>query len=240
MTRLRRLGAVLATASMALALVPPAHAVSSTSQCASTVVISARGTNEPSGSGAQAKAIAQEIQRNFSQTVRTDYLASNVYPAKGTIRLSAVGAVISSLEYRLSVAAGERALRSRLEGLATKCPKTWTILVGYSQGANVVGDVIDVGGTQLSSKAKGRIKAVILLGDPRFRANQNYSTGDYERGRSGLIPRGVGEFGSLASRVRSFCNKNDLVCQRGKTSISAHSDYVKHKVKARDFARTRY
>lgn len=174
--------------------------------------------------------MAKKIRDGFSQTVRTDYLDKNEYPA--------------SLNYIYSVETGVKSLRGKLTRLVSMCPRTWIVLVGYSQGATVVGDTIDIYSTQLSSTVKARIKAAILLGDPRFRANQSYSAGTYDRTRSGAYPRPAGAFGGMASRVRSYCNRLDMFCQNnlfgGSAAEQAHGDYAKYASAAFTFAKSRY
>lgn len=221
---------LLATQLAVLTLVQPAQAVSSSSTCASTVVIAARGTGEANGSG-RAWSVTKAVRDGFKTTVRTDYLSSSEYPA-------------TAANYPWSVSTGEKNLRAKLGRLVDKCPGTWVVLVGYSQGAHVIGDTIDVRGTQLSAKVKNRIKAIVLLGDPTFRANQNYSAGTYDKTKSGVFRRPAGDFGSLATRVKSYCNKSDMFCQNnptgGEAAKRAHADYDKYTKQAFDFVKSRY
>ena len=224
------LAALVATQLATPGLVQPAQAVPSSTTCASTLVIAARGTDEPSGYG-RTLPVVRKIRDGFRQTVRTTYLTSREYPATGG-------------NYPWSVGAGERSLRAKLNGFATRCPRTWVVLVGYSQGAHVIGDVLDVRGTQLSSRAKGRIKAVVLLGDPTFRANQSYSAGTYDRTKSGIFRRPAGDFGGFTSRIKSYCNRLDRWCQNnwagGAAADRAHADYAKYATSAFNFAKSRY
>jgi hypothetical protein len=112
--------------------------------------------------------------------------------------------------YLQSKTGGQVALNALLDSLMMSCPATSMVLVGFSQGAQVVGDDL----IALTSEERGRIAAVVLLGDPMYRPGLSYDTADGNDGG------GVGVFlrlnrqvpDELAPRLHSYCTKGDPVC----------------------------
>ena len=141
--------------------------------------------------------------------------------------------------YPDSVNKGKSALLKEIRAfLATDCGKsTYVYLAGYSQGAQIVGDVYQ---HSLSSSEKKRIAGVVLLGDPRFAA-ANAAVGNYDPSRFGILIDGPGHtsYGkrriatSEKSSVRTYCQLHDPVCNytrpdaaAGKNASSAHLHYA--------------
>jgi hypothetical protein len=112
--------------------------------------------------------------------------------------------------------------------------------MGYSQGANVVGDALAgrsvraraAGRPAIPAALSGRVAAVLLFGDPTFTAGEDFNVGDGTR--NGVFPRGAGGLDAFADRTQSFCNRNDRFCQGG-TSLAAHLDYNKFLDDATEF-----
>merc|ERR1719282_2211594 len=115
------------------------------------------------------------------------------------------------------------------------------VLSGYSQGANVVGDIIAGGGGNYegacassapldpSSDAVCQIAAVMLFGDPRHTANAAYNAGTGVAG-VGEFPRTVEQLerlNSYAGELRSWCAKDDPNCAKdlGLNTVEAHTNY---------------
>jgi hypothetical protein len=115
------------------------------------------------------------------------------------------------------------------ELLACQAPKTWIVLVGYSQGAQVVGDVYQ----SLSRSARDRIAGVVLFGDPYFNGHSQATFGGFDYHSNGVLgTRPI--FRTHLHRIRSYCFKRDYICQGDYASkISdirfvgshAHSEY---------------
>lgn len=108
--------------------------------------------------------------------------------------------------YQQSESGGVQALSGLLAGL---CPTTQVVMAGYSQGADVVGDVTSTIGRSQNPIPASRVLAVGLLSDP----NRDPSTpqlGQPVDGRGIAGPRD--NFGSLADRVRTVCAAGDLYC----------------------------
>lgn len=93
--------------------------------CADIEIIGARGTTERPGMGRILGPVAEELTTELTAMVLTTPLN---YPA--------------SPNYANSVRTGVANLRAELEDVAANCPDTEVILMGYSQGADVVGDLL--------------------------------------------------------------------------------------------------
>lgn len=240
MTKLSRTvaAATLAVAATCAALapaqaLPPTRAQVLTTGCASVTIIGARGSGQPqveagrgalSGFGEQVAAVATEATKGLHAptTVRYDPL---VYPAVGANPTS-----IATLAYTQSVNAGAAALKSRVGDFARLCPSTKIVLIGFSQGAQVVHQ----GAAGLAPGTAGHISGVALLADPRRNmviddsswinftwSLQGQLVADRAaapfNGAAGPGPR----FGSplAMGRVASFCHAGDWVCNSAPSNV---------------------
>lgn len=148
-------------------------------------------------------------------------------------------AQISDLDYPASWESGSEAvgvnrLIAVLNAQSAQCPAMRTVLLGYSQGAMVVGDALSApdarfnedNGYELSPVAHGHIVAVELYGDPRFSAGASYNSGDFDRAVNGILgARGAADFGEIADRTISFCTARDFACQTG-GDTEPHGSYA--------------
>jgi hypothetical protein len=164
------------------------------SGCADIETIGIRGTTERQGGGIVAGPLASALQDQLDQTVQTHDL---VYPA--------------SFDYQRSKAQGVTALRAELSKTASACPGTQFVLIGYSQGADVIGDTLQSGNVP----AADQIGAVAMFGDPAFNSREPFVTGSFRAGTNGIFPRRTGALGGFSDRIVSFCNRDDTFCQRG-------------------------
>ncbi|KAK1850566.1 acetylxylan esterase precursor [Colletotrichum chrysophilum] len=124
---------------------------------------------------------------------------------------------------------------------AQSCPKAKIVLLGYSQGAMVLGDILAGGGdngilgnlTQpsIDSSTVGQhIAAILLYGNPRHMPNQTYNVGNASAfDATGKYPRTAKQlaaFNLYADRVHDYCNYHDGVCDaRGTGNLTAHMAY---------------
>jgi hypothetical protein len=196
--------------------------------CPDVEIIGARGTTERPGLGVVLGPLAQQLTRGLTQRVRTTAVD---YPA--------------SFNYQASVRQGVSALAADVKRTAAACSRTRFILMGYSQGANVVGDALAGRSTgrraapapaAVPAALSDRVAAVLLFGDPTFTAGESFNVTD--GAKSGILARGDGRLDAVAARTQSFCNRNDRFCQGG-TSLAAHLDYAKFFGDALDFTRDR-
>src|SRR5580693_8998045 len=107
----------------------PAGATASTASCAAVHIIVARASTEAQGDGVIG-ALATLIQGDVNATVSQEAV---VYPATLT-------------NYASSVGKGDSAMAADIENAVSACPNEKIVLLGYSQGAQVVGDVLAGGG----------------------------------------------------------------------------------------------
>ena len=182
------------------------------------IFLGARGTDEAPGMGGTVSIVQSMFQHDSNLPIWSDAL---VYPAV---------AYTTTNSYLTSVNAGVVQLRRTIEDLVTRCQFTTIVLVGYSQGAHVIGDVLAASdGIRLSPQARQRIAGVALFGDPTYRPGEPWdAAGDGKGG--GLFERPAGAFASWTqlafpsvastspvqtSIIRSYCFTGDRWCQKG-------------------------
>ena len=167
---------------------------------------------------------AQDGDPDLFYSTRVDYPAVSVKSLTGLRAISRAGGA-----YHKSVVKGKDWLRRHIKRKIDNCRgKTLVVLTGYSQGAQVVGDVYQ----ELERKGMAQhVFGMVLFGDPKFNpkpAGRGSSQGKWRHTyRSGALgPRPV--YGRYRLRVRSYCHKHDPVCQDGgSVNLSDHSNYAK-------------
>ncbi|MEJ2865690.1 heparin lyase I family protein [Actinomycetospora flava] len=113
------------------------------------------------------------------------------------------------------VGAGEQqavtALTEQVAAQVAGCPSSRVMLFGYSQGAQVAGDVAArIGAGREAGVPADRILAVGLFGDPARDPNVRTVPGGVTG--QGVLPARAGGFGSLAARTIQVCAPEDPVC----------------------------
>ncbi|KAK6341454.1 hypothetical protein TWF696_008528 [Orbilia brochopaga] len=191
--------------------------------CADVYIVSCRATLEVVGEGQIGK-VAEYVQQASSQTVERVALE---YPAR--------------LEgYPQSAAIGAAALKKILAKQITQCPRQKIVLLGYSQGAQVIGDTISGGGggqmgeliPGLDAASIDRITAVVLMGDPRHSAAEEFQFGTATKNDGdGVFPRTPEQIAILnkyKKKISSYCNSKDALCAvKGKDgSLGGHYDTI--------------
>lgn len=243
----RRVVAILIAASLGVTLfATPAQAATASpdtvtlNRCGFATLVAVRGTNEPAGSGStngdrtyQSGGFGAILSQLYTQYYPDPdipiYYEAIKYPAT----------VWGGTPYISSVHAGAVTLRAEIENLASACPSTNILLAGYSQGAQVIGDVLDgESQPQLSATAKAHVRSVVLFGDPSFYPGTAWDApGDGTNG--GIFARNIGAFNSwtdrvvytpsgtyLTSRIRSYCWAGDQYCQNaGPSGAGIHASY---------------
>ncbi|MFB9688944.1 cutinase family protein [Amycolatopsis plumensis] len=181
--------------------VAAAPAASAAAPCTDIDVPVARGTGEPGTLGLIVgdpvfSAVQSRLRPRSVSSYRVDYPADLGQPA--------------------SVQKGNTDLVNHVRTQAAACPSQRFVLVGYSQGANVVDNSIGissagavVGGpivATIPADLAPRIAAILLFGNP-IRAIGRSVTGTYQ------------------SRTKDYCAFGDPVCQAGGLNILAHLSY---------------
>ncbi|KAH7032380.1 cutinase [Macrophomina phaseolina] len=182
--------------------------------CAPTHLIIARASLEASGPGIIGALAEQILAANPGATNE-----SIAYPA-------------TLDDYQDSSAQGTAAMARALTEYAGACPCARIVLLGYSQGAHVVGDALCGGGGVLgnayTAPVEGmvgeRVLAIIQMGDPRFVAGKSFDAGNSTR--NGLFPRPANiSCDAYGDRIRSYCDEGDTCCAGGNNTL-IHVTYL--------------
>ena len=125
--------------------------------------------------------------------------------------------------------AGTDALNARMKAIASQCPTAKQVLLGYSQGALIAGDVLSAIGNGKGPVPDSTVIAGGLLSDPaRTQTTSNLDSDQptaqpvsLPGAESFVGPNVVGQgvvgarpdgFGTLADKVTSFCGAQDSIC----------------------------
>jgi len=135
----------------------------------------------------------------------------------------------TSAEYSATVTQGAQAEVRLIAAQLAKCPETLFVLLGYSKGAMVQTQT-------LTSKdiPQDKIAAVVLFGNPYFRAGAAQNKCDARSGMGVAAMTGVRMPEQLADRVFDCCVTGDQVCQSA-GSIMGHLTYSSHENDASQF-----
>lgn len=199
--------AVISTALAA----PSFHLGKRQAACPPSHLIVARGSLEPPGPGSMLTLAEKVMQENPGTTME-----AIDYPA--TIE-----------NYDVSSTAGTKAVEQQLSTFVQKCSSSKVVMMGFSQGAQIVGDALGGGGIQGVSKFSppvGRaitdqVSAVVMYGDPRHVVRAPFNVGSATTdGVSfpGLLmmtnidsfqifPRSTNQsLDAFAAKTKAFCN----------------------------------
>ena len=125
--------------------------------------------------------------------------------------------------------AGTDAVNARMKAIAAQCPTAKQVLIGYSQGALIAGDVLSAIGNGKGPVPDSAVLAGGLLSDPaRTQTTSNLDSDQptaqpvsLPGAESFVGPNVVGQgvvgarpdgFGTLADKVTSFCGAQDSIC----------------------------
>lgn len=172
-------------------------------ECTPYLVVTARGTGEPK-KGQLLSPVARAVKKALPNEVTVKDLD---YPADTDVNEGGTYAV--------------RLLLDTLNVQAEACPQQEFVLLGYSQGALIIGDALSpldarlVGATvgELSEDATQRVVAVVLYGNPRFSGEESYDVGTFDSELGGILPRTVGSLDAYTDRIQDFCVRGDFICQ---------------------------
>ncbi|KAF4436082.1 hypothetical protein F53441_13330 [Fusarium austroafricanum] len=185
------------------------------SSCASGAhILVVRGSLEPQGPG-MIGAVAQQIRHKIPNS---DAL-SLIYPAIYN-------------PYAPSQIEGVERLSWGLARYVEDCPETKIILLGFSQGAHVIVDVLCGASsagfppTEPQSPAiTNNIAAVVLMGDPSTTKGQPFHVGN--SAGNGIFPRLKPEgCNCVSDKTISFCDAGDPFCEAGGHDLRVHMNYV--------------
>ncbi|MGW2515643.1 cutinase family protein [Streptomyces sp. NPDC001617] len=186
----------------------------SAATCSDIDVVAARGTFEPGTLGAiVGDPVYSALQQKLTGRNLSSYKVN--YPADLSLT---------------SAAQGNADLVNHVNSQAAACPNQRFVLVGYSQGANVVDNSIGISSdgavvgspivATIPAALAPRVAAVLLFGNP-IRALGKSVTGTYQ------------------SRTIDFCAQGDPICENGGDDVLAHLSYTSDAGAAADFAATK-
>lgn len=147
------------------------------SNCPNVFVFGARETTAPKGFGT-AGGLVQQVQSAFpgTQTQAIDYPACGGQQSCGGV------------QYDQSAAQGTSAVLSAVNGLNQRCPNTQIVLIGYSQGGQIMDNALCGGqGTTLTGNALSAVKAAIFMGDPHNQVGLPYNVGTCKAGGVSIL-----------------------------------------------------
>ncbi|HEY3904171.1 MAG TPA: cutinase family protein [Streptosporangiaceae bacterium] len=216
----RRVALVGLTAASCLVLTalaaPEAGAVTAPSSgCAAVNIITARASTESPGEGTTGSLVTQ-IVNSSKQTVSRESVS---YPATLTNYASSESQGVTNAEQELTTA-------------VQNCPNQEQVLLGYSQGAQVVMDVIagnsEVGSVApVSTSISSHVVAIANFGDPGHVVNQAWDLGTATA--KGLFPRGSSQLRLLSafgsSKISAWCDSGDPFCASG-GNLNVHLTYL--------------
>ena len=179
--------------------------------CSALVVLGLRGSGESynastNGMGPEAFAAYSQIAKRVPGTVPYGL----PYPAVAVLPLSQLGSA-----YSQSLSYGDYMLFHYVSQEAAACPYQRIALIGYSQGAQVIGDTL----RNLTAGQQALVAQVLLFGDPRF----NPAISGIDRGN--YSPSLQGAFGArtIASlwypKMRDYCALHDPICNYSTVNI---------------------
>ncbi|CZT04721.1 hypothetical protein WAI453_007718 [Rhynchosporium graminicola] len=155
----------------------------------------------------------------------------------------AVGYPATLLDYLTSEGTGVKVMTNMIETYTMRCPQSKLVLMGYSQGAQVVGDVMCGTSTPAFNSTPPipiamtkNIVAIIQMGDPSHIPNLPQDVGDSSK--AGIFKRpNTNSTSCMAMEpiTKNFCSADDRFCDSG-TSTAVHLSYVREfGVQAREF-----
>ncbi|KAE8153331.1 acetylxylan esterase precursor [Aspergillus avenaceus] len=175
--------------------------------CVKIHIISARQSNSWPGEGRMGELSAAIIQK----VPNADSEALD-YPAYGDL-----------WRYRGSVLAGDTAMVHAISAYIFRCPDSKIVLLGYSQGAHIIGDtlcgsIVELGFAQsapINDTLGSKIIAAVSMGDPSFFAGLSYNNGT-NKVNSGWFARRNNTVCAKYDAARvSYCDVGDKFCASG-------------------------
>ncbi|CAD0012152.1 unnamed protein product [Aureobasidium pullulans] len=141
-------------------------------------------------------------------------------------------------DYCTAVSEGDKNGIDQMTAYANKCPASKLVLTGYSQGANIAGDIL--GGADIcagpnpgldpSTSPGNKIGAALIFGDNRHVADQSYNVlnGSSVSSNDPRSPDSLARMNKFAGVLRSYCDQADPVCAAagpGPFTVDNHLNY---------------
>ncbi|EFG77400.1 Cutinase [Mycobacterium parascrofulaceum ATCC BAA-614] len=171
-------------------------------------------------------AITQEFPASRVQEYTTPYTAQFHNPLSGDTQMS----------YNASRAEGTRATVQAMTDMNAKCPLTSYVLMGFSQGAVIAGDIASDIGNGRGPVDDDLVLGVTLIADGRRQPGVGNDIGPNPPGQGaeitlhevpvlsdlGLTMTGArpGGFGALDGKTNEICAPGDLICAAPQEAFS--------------------
>jgi hypothetical protein len=161
--------------------------------------------------------LAEQFGNGRLQTYTVPYIAQFHRPLSGD----------NEVDYDVSRRNGTDATRTAVADMSRKCPLTSYVIVGFSQGAVIGGDIASDIGNGRGPIAADRVLGVALIADGRREPGVGRDVGPKPEGEGAeitlngvpFIPSGMtmtgrrdGGFGALSDRTFEICGEGDLIC----------------------------
>jgi hypothetical protein len=161
--------------------------------------------------------LAEQFGTGRLQTYTVPYIAQFHRPLSGD----------NDVDYDVSRRNGTDATRTAVADMSRKCPLTSYLIVGFSQGAVIGGDIAGDIGNGRGPVAADRVLGVALISDGRREPGAGRAVGPNPEGEGAeitlhgvpFIPSGMtmtgqrdGGFGALTDRTFEICGEGDLIC----------------------------
>jgi hypothetical protein len=161
--------------------------------------------------------LAEQFGNGRLQTYTVPYIAQFHRPLSGD----------NEVDYDVSRSNGTDATRTAVADMSRKCPLTSYVIVGFSQGAVIGGDIAGDIGNGRGPVAADRVLGVTLIADGRREPGVGRDVGPKPEGEGAeitlhgvpFIPSGMtmtgqrdGGFGALSDRTFEICGEGDLIC----------------------------
>ncbi|KAF2263189.1 cutinase [Lojkania enalia] len=181
--------------------------------CPKVYVFGARETTAPPGYGTAGGLVTRVVQ---------------TYPGAGSsaITYPACGGQpqCGGVSYDNSATQGTAAVVRAVTEYNQRCPSTQIVLIGYSQGGQIMDNALCGGaGATLTGAAMDAVKAAIFMGDPHNRVGLPYNVGTCQA--QGFAARPAGFTCAVASKIQSYCDSTDPYCCTG-NDANSHQQYV--------------
>ncbi|GAB04490.1 cutinase family protein [Gordonia amarae] len=168
--------------------------------------------------------VSKPLQKQFAES-RTD-----VYTVPYTAQFrNPTNLADRQLDYNSSRKQGYQRAAAKMAKLNRECPLTRYVLMGFSQGAVIVGDLaysIAAGRGPIAGSDQDLVLGVGLIADGRRQSGNQHDVGPSPKGVGAevslggfgsLVPGitmtgGRGGFGVLEDRVFSICASGDMIC----------------------------
>jgi hypothetical protein len=161
--------------------------------------------------------LAEQFDEDRLQTYTVPYIAQFHRPLSSD----------NEVDYDDSRKQGTEVTRTAISDIAARCPLTSYVIVGFSQGAVIAGDIASDIGNGRGPVAADRVLGVTLIADGRREQGVGRDAGPNPPGQGAEItlqnvpffPSGItmtgpraGGFGALNDRTYQICAEGDLIC----------------------------